>query len=418
MTRFQHGCAGLILAALGFSGNPAGEWGLPAANAQEQAKESVRPEVGTPLQAARDLMNANKPREALAKVNEADNAANKTPYENYLINHMRGAAASAAGDTETAAKSFEIIIASGRLSAAEQGKLVESMVGTYYRAKDYSKAALWASRYLKEHPNSPQIRQLLAQAYYLNNDFARAAGEMQSRLQGEMQAGRTPTESDLQLLANCYLRLKDNSGYVGALEKLVTYYPKKEYWADVLGRMQRKSGYSGRLDLDVFRLKLATGNVRSAGDYMEMVQLALQAGAATEARKIIEQAFASGMLGTGAEADRHKRLRDLATKTATENQKALAQNEIDAKAASDGTALLNVGFEYVAGGQFDKGLALMEQGIRKGGLKHPQDAKLHVGIAYFLSGQKARAIEVFRTVQGADGTADLARLWALHTARS
>jgi outer membrane protein assembly factor BamD (BamD/ComL family) len=363
-------------------------------------------------------MKANKPREALAKVNEADSVSNKTSYENYLIHHMRGAAASAAGDTETAARSFEIIIASGRLSAAEQAKLVESMVGAYYRAKDYSKAAQWASRYLKEHPNNPQIRQLLAQAYYLNNDFAHAAAEMQSRLQADAQSGRTPAESDLQLLANCYLKLKDNSGYVGALEKLVTYYPKKEYWADVLGRIQRKSGYSGRLDLDVFRLKLATGNVRGAGDYMEMVQLALQAGAAAEARKIIEQAFASGMLGAGAEAERHKRLRDLATKTATENQKALAQNEIDAKAAADGTALLNVGFENVTAGHFDKGLAQMEQGIRKGGLKHPQDAKLHIGIAYFLSGQKARAIEVFRTVQGADGTADLARLWVLHAARS
>jgi hypothetical protein len=182
--------------------------------------------------------------------------------------------------------------------------------------------------------------------------------------------------------------------------------------------MQRKSGYSGRLDLDVFRLKLATGNVRVAADYMEMVQLALQAGAAAEARKIVDQAFASGMLGAGAEAERHKRLRDLATKTATENQKALAQNEIDAKTAADGTALLNVGFENVTAGHFDKGLALMEQGIRKGGLKHPQDAKLHIGIAYFLSGQKARAIEVFRSVQGADGTADLARLWVLHAARS
>jgi outer membrane protein assembly factor BamD (BamD/ComL family) len=301
---------------------------------------------------------------------------------------------------------------------AEQAKLVESMVGTYYRARDYSKAALWASRFLKEHPGNPQLRQLLAQAYYLNNDFARAAAEMQSRVQADAQAGRKPSESDLQLLANSYLKLKDNAGYVGALEKLVAHYPKKEYWADVLGKMQRKSGYSGRLDLDVFRLKLATGNVRVAADYMEMVQLALQAGATVEAKKIIDQAFASGMLGAGAEAERHRRLRDLTIKTATENQQALARNEADARAASDGTALLNVGFEHVTSGRFDKGLALMELGIRKGGLKHPQDARLHVGIAYFLSGQKARALEVFRTVQGADGTADLGRLWVLHAARS
>ena len=57
----------------------------------------------------------------------------------------------------------------------------------------------------------------------------------------------------------------------------------------------------------------------------------------------------------------------------------------------------------------------MEQGIRKGGLANrPQDAKLRLGIAYLMAGQKAKAIEAFNTVGGRHGAADLGRIWAIY----
>ena len=71
----------------------------------------------------------------------------------------------------------------------------------------------------------------------------------------------------------------------------------------------------------------------------------------------------------------------------------------------------------MSAGQFDTGLALMEQGIAKGGLRRPDEAKLHLGIAYLSAGQKAKAIQTFRDVGGTDGTADLARLWLIHAQR-
>jgi len=63
------------------------------------------------------------------------------------------------------------------------------------------------------------------------------------------------------------------------------------------------------------------------------------------------------------------------------------------------------------------GLPLMEQGIAKGGLREPEDAKLHLGIAYLAAGQKPKAIQTFKEVGGTDGTADLARLWLIHAQR-
>ena len=88
------------------------------------------------------------------------------------------------------------------------------------------------------------------------------------------------------------------------MEKLVTYYPKKEYWVDLLSRMQRKPNFSDRLSLDAYRLSLATGSMATPADYMEMAQLALQADLPSEGKQVVDKGFASGALGTGAEAER------------------------------------------------------------------------------------------------------------------
>lgn len=375
------------------------------------AQEGLRPEVGKPLQAAQELLKAQKYKEALAKVREADAVGGKTAYENLILDRMRGTAAAGAGETDLAAKSFEAVINSGKLPEAEQLKIMEAVAGTYYRGKEYSKAAAWANRYFKAGGSGGAMRTLMLQAQYLNGDFADAAKAVNEMLAADEKAGRAPSEEHLQLLANCYLKLNDRAGYVAALEKLVVHHPKKEYWADLLARIQRKPGFSDRLSLDVYRLMLVTGNLREAGDYMEMAQLALQAGLPAEAKKVVADGFAKGVLGAGNDADRQKRLRDLANKQADDDRKSLVDDEKAAMAAKDGEALVKTGYAYVTSGDFDKGIALMEQGIAKGGLRRAEDAKLHLGMAYLQAGNRAKAVQTLRGVGGTDGAADLARLW-------
>jgi hypothetical protein len=283
----------------------------------------------------------------------------------------------------------------------------------HYQARDYPKAIVWINRYLKEGGEEPSMRPLLIQSYYLNNEFARAAAELQSDIQAAEKAGRTPTEDQLQLLVNCALKQNDKAGYANAMEKLVTYHPKKDYWIDLLNRVQSKPGFSDRLLLDVYRLKFSAGLLTRSADYMEMSQLALQAGFPAEAVKIVEQGFTSGALGTGAEAARHKRLRDLASKNAAEDGKTMAQGEAEAAKSKDGIGLVNLGYAYVTAGQFEKGIGLMERGISKGSMKRPEDAKLHMGIAYLQAGHKDKALQTLKSVRGSDGTADIARYWVM-----
>ena len=382
------------------------------------AQDTLRPEVGRPLQAAQELIKGGRYKEALGKVREAEAAGARNPNETFLIERMRLAAASGAGEADTAARSFDAISGSARISGGDKLKMIESIAGTYYRSQQYAKSMQWSQRYFREGGSSSAIRTMLIQSQYLSGDFAGAAKELMVEVQGAERSGNPPPEDRLKLLLNAASKQGDNNAYVYAMEKLVTYYPKKEYWVDLLSRMQRKSGFSDRLSLDTYRLSLATGSMTAPADFMEMAQLALQADLATEGKQVIAKGFASGALNAAGQAERAKRLQALVDKKLAEETASRAEDERQAMAAKSGDALVSLGLSYVYGGQAPKGVQLMQQGIAKGGLKRPEDAKLHLGIAQLAAGDKAKAQATFKTVQGADGTADLARLWALYGRRN
>lgn len=378
--------------------------------------DTVRAEIGKPLQAAQELMKAQRFSEALVKIAQTDAVPNRTPFEVLTIARMRGAAAIAAGQTELALKSYEVVLSSGLLSAPEQIRILQAMASVAYRTKDYGRAAALARRSIEQGSSDAATRTLLVQSLFLGGAYAEAARELQASLQAEEKAGHAPDEDRLKLLASCHAQLNDANGYQAVLEQLVAHHPKKEYWADLLRRLPHRPGMAARLSLDVYRLQFATIGLSNAAEYVEMAQLALQDASPVEARRIIDRGFAAGLLGAGAEADRHKRLRDLAARASTEEQRSLANADAEASAAAaaaNGTGLFNLGWSLAQQGQADKGLALMELGLKKGGLKRPDEARLHAGVAAWQAHQPARAAALLKTVEGHDGPAEIARLWLL-----
>ena len=377
--------------------------------------QTVRPEVGKPLQQAADLLKAGKAKDALAKAREADAASGKTAAEQMMIDRMKGAAAQRAGDNATAIQAFESLFNSGKLSGAEQAQMAEQIAYAYSQQKDWARTNQWVQKAQAAGSTSAQLKQLQAYAQSQSGDYSAVAKEAQAAVAAAEQAGRKPDEGDLLRLADAQQRTGQTQARGATLDKLLAYYPKKEYWSILLGQLPRKTGFSDRFSLDLFRLRLATGNLTKTEDYMEMAQLALQAGYPAEGKSVVEKGFATGALGTGAEGERHKRLRDLAVKAEAETKASIEKDEQEAAAMKDGNQLVQVGYTYVTMGQYDKGIPLIEKGIAKGGLKRPEDAKLRLGLALLQSGKnKPKAVQTLRSVQGTDGAADLGRLWAVY----
>jgi hypothetical protein len=376
--------------------------------------QNIRPEVGKPLQQAGELLKAGKAREALAKVREADAVGGKTAQEQFMIDRMRGSAAQRAGDNGTAIQAFEAVFNSGKLSGGEQAQIAESLAFAYSQQRDNAKAMQWANRAQQLGATSAQLKQLQSYLQAQSGDYGAVAKEAAAAIAAAEQGGRRPGEDDLLRLADAQQRLNNPAAQTATLEKLVAYHPKKEYWSALLGRLPRKPGFADRFALDVLRLKLATGNLTKTEEFMEMAQLALQGGYPAEAKLVVDKGFAAGALNATAEAGRHQRLRDLANKQDAEVRANLERETAAALAAKDGNDLVQLGTVLASLGQAEQAASMIQQGIAKGGLKRPEDAKLRLGQALALSGKsKSKAQQTLRSVQGTDGAADLGRLYAI-----
>lgn len=372
--------------------------------------QGLRAEIGKPLQQAADYIKAGKGREALAKVREAEAVPNRTPAEQLMLDRMKAAAAQRAGDMATAVQALEAV--HPRTSGAEAGQIAEQIASGYAQLKNVPKAAEWVTKAQQAGNNSATLKQLQSYLQGASGDYAAIAKDAAAAVMAAEQAGGRPSEADLLRLADAQQRTGQTAAQIGTLEKLLTLYPKKDYWNAYLSRLPRKPNFADRFGLDVMRLKLATGNLTRPEDFMEMAQLAMQVGLPAEGLQIVEKGLAAGVLGVGPDSDRHKRLRDLAVKKTAEAKAGIAAQATEAAAQKTGDDLVRVGYAYVGLGEVDKGIALIEQGIAKGGLKRPEDAKLRLGMAQ-LSRNKAKALQTLRSVGGSDGSADIARLWVI-----
>jgi outer membrane protein assembly factor BamD (BamD/ComL family) len=324
-------------------------------------------------------------------------------------------AAAGAGEPGLAGKAFDEASGSALAADAERRQFAAAAAGQYYAAKDYAKAAELAARYAKLGGTDKSVRTLYVQSLYLDNNFAAAAKAISADVEAEEEAGKAPAEEQLQLLANAYLQQRDTAGNAKAMEKLVTYYPKRDYWLNLIYGISTRPGFSERLALDIARLKIETGTARSANEYLEAAQLSLVEGFPVEAAGIIDKGYAAGLLGKGAEAERHRRLKDMAAKSVAADKKSLGS---DAASAKEAKALFNEGFNLVLHGKSEKGLQMMESALKQGiPSKRPDHAKLQLAYAYHLAGQNPKAVQIFRTVQGTDGSGALARAWAIRLSR-
>jgi tetratricopeptide (TPR) repeat protein len=396
---------------LGFVVLLAGSLAMALPSFAADPKMTARPQIGQPVQDAVQLLKQKKYKEALDRLRAADAVADKTPYETYVIEGTRAAIDQSSGDLAGAIKALEAVLATNILPAPDALARVQALAQLNYQVKNYPQAIADADRYYHEGGTDDGLHLLTAQAYFLENDFPDATKAIRAILMADDKAGKRPDENLLVMLLNSEFQQKNEAGRIDALQRLVVAYPKPAYWTDLLAAIQKKPGFAARLELDVDRLMLATGIMATADQYMEAAQLALQDGLPGDAKTFLDRGYAAGILGKGTGADREARLATMAKSQAADDVKTLGQSESDADKAGSGDAWVKLGDAYASYGQSDKAIAAFQKGIQKGGLKTPEDARLHLGLAYLASGQKPKAKDTLGAVGGSDGVRDLAQLW-------
>lgn len=397
-----------------------------AAPASAPAAESlriVRPEFALALQPVQALLAEGKAAEALGRMAAVEAVPNRTPWETWVMERTRAAAAQQTNNTPVLLSSLDAALATDQAEPAEQLKLIEVMVNVASRAHDHARVIRWAKRYRELGGTQDGVSLMAIQAQAASGDSAGAQAAMLARVEAAEKAGQPVPESHLRMLLSLQFQAKD-AGARQTLERLVRAYPRPEYWSDLVSVNARLPNLSDRALLELYRLLRATGNLKQADLRSEMAQLSLRQGFPAEAQAIVDEGYANGQLGKGAQAAEHNKLRDQIRRAAHADKADRPAAEAAAKKAADGTGLADLGWALVSAAAVDApasaiepGLALIEQGVAKGGLKRATEVRLHLGMAQLAAGRKDAARQTLSALTSQlssnDPLADAVRAWSL-----
>jgi tetratricopeptide (TPR) repeat protein len=389
---------------------------VPVVAADKKEENKVSKDLAKPLKAAQDALQAKKYPDALAKLKEAESNPKKTPYDQHVINVLAGSAYARTNDYQSAEKAFEAQANDGFTEQSELPRIIKATAQINYQLKNYDKAIEYGNRAIKGGYGDEEVNVIVGQSYYLKNDWKGTIGFFKPSVDADIKAGRTPKDQSLQLMMSACVKLDDADCTTKSLEKLVAYYPKPDYWKDLLYTLQQDKTLmqSEKNTLQLYRLMSEVDVLARADDYTEMAQLAMEQGSPGEAQEILEKGFSKGVFADQRTKDKNQRLLDAAKKAAVADQATLTKFESDAKNAPTGDKDVGVGLAYLGYGQYDKASDLLSQGLSKGGVKSEPEAHLLLGIAQLKAGRKDEAVKSFHAVKGDLTLERLASLWSLH----
>jgi tetratricopeptide (TPR) repeat protein len=374
------------------------------------AQTPIRPEVAKSLQAAQDALKAGQLDSALALSQQTLAMPGITAIEKPLIQRTLAVAALQVKNFPLAVSTLENLIQEmpENTTAAQKRPLIESLLNASQQAQDFTKLVDWARIYLKLEGSNPSVRPVLIQTLSVLKRHTEVLQEVAEKMRLDEAAKVKTPESELRMLAVSQRQLKDEAGYNDTLKRLLQNYPTKAYWAEIIPRLARQANFNPRFDLDLYRLLELTGNMEDAIEYVDMANLALKAGLPAEAMRVVELAYAKGLLGKGSDAANHQKLRQQIQLRLNEDEKAMPALE---KSAKDANALASLADVYAAQQKWDQSQVHYSKALAMGGLRREAETRLHAGIALYKLGQKEQAHTMWDSVQGDATAIELAQLW-------
>lgn len=371
--------------------------------------------LAKPLKEAQDAMKAKNYQLQIQKVQEAQNTpkCNKTPYDEYLMNTWLGVANVQLKNYEVAAPALQAAAESQYTTPENRRQMMQAVVGIYSQLHQYPKAIAAGQSAIRSGAADASIYVTVAVSQEALGQHKEAAATIQQLIDKEPK----PEEKYLEFQWEAYNKAGDQADANRVIDKLVTYYPKPDYWLNALAPLLKMNINDAQLQLNVYRLMNDVGVLKRANDYADMANLTYDAGYPGETVAVLQKAFAANAFTDQRDVMRYQHLLMSAMAKAQTDQASLPSQESKAEHASTGDALVAVGAAYLSYGQADKAISAIQKGIDKGGLKSMEQAELVLGIAQLHAHNAAAAHRTFDKVASSsnEGYAQLGRLWGLHS---
>jgi tetratricopeptide (TPR) repeat protein len=225
----------------------------------EKKKEGpkVSAKVAKPLKAAQDAMGKNDWDTALAKTLEAKGMPELTEYEKYQIEEFLSYIYLKKQDYKNAAVAYDNLLASDQLPPETLVERLKVATPLNFQIQNYPKVIDYGKRWI-EAAGAPvaDAESLVAQAYYIQDDFPNALTHAQAAIDAARAQGQPVKEPWLQIKLGAQNEADDMTAVAGTLAELVQEFPNHKYWEQLLGVTQQVEETDDRVTLNLYRLML------------------------------------------------------------------------------------------------------------------------------------------------------------------
>jgi len=232
---------------------------------------------------------------------------------------------------------------------------------------------------------------LLANGYFQLKDYDRSLENIQIAIDREESAGKLPKEQWYNLARFIHFDRDNFAEALEILEILIMYYPKKQYW------VQASHLYGEQKDearqLAILEATYEQNLLDKSQDLVLLSQLYLNAEVPYPAAKTLEKGFKDEIVE---DESKNYELAGVAWRQAQEVNKSLPMLEKAAAKSEKGELYARLGSVYLDVDKNKEAVTALNKGLKRGGVKRTDQARLALGMAYFNLGEFNSARKAFR----------------------
>jgi tetratricopeptide (TPR) repeat protein len=369
--------------------------------------QAVSKEVYERIEKAQELVDGKDYSGALRLLNSLYNPDKLTEYEQSNVLNYIGFVYYNMDDIPNAMRTYEKMLAIPSLEETLRKTTTYTLAQLYTMQEDYPKALATLDKwFLLETNPRPEAFILKAQNLYQVNRFADMIEPIRNAMRVAEERGTEIKEDWYVLLNFAYFQQEDYRQVRDIQKIMLVNWPKKRYWFSLAGAYTELgedenliNAYAAAFDQNMFEKE---------SELVTMAQLYMQREVPYKAAVLLEAEMERGRVTKSA---KNYRLLSQAWQLSMEDEKAIPALTEAARLSSDGELDVRLGNALLNTGQYGDCVKAVETGLRKGGLKSPDNAQISLGMCLYNQRKYNEAIKAFQEASKTPRSRSLSNQW-------
>lgn len=376
-------------------------------NTKTKQAQAVSKEVYDRIQKAQELIDADDPQGALRILSALENKKGITEYELQNVLNYIGFVHYNLDNIEAAMAAYEKMINIPSIEPQIKKTTIYTMAQFSTMQEKYDQALAYLNDYFTMETNpAPDNYILYAQNLYQVNRYADMIEPIEKAI-SEAQRREVEVKEDWYVLLNFAYFQQENYAKVRDIQKiLLVTWPKKRYWFSLAGAYT-ELGEDDNL-LAAYDAAFTQGMFDKESEYVTMAQLYMQHEVPYKAAQVMEAQMDAGVVTKDA---KNYRLLSQALTLAAEDEASIPALQEAARLSDDGELNLRLGNAHLNLGEYGECVSAIRDGLRKGGIKSPDNAQISLGMCLYNQKEYQDAIAAFREAGKSQRSSRIARQW-------